>query len=349
MRVLLQTAVPEYRLPPFSSLAEAIPDLLIVTGGEYFEADITTTPNAESLPIELVRNKFFAGRRGAWQSGVLRRAITAEVLVAELNPRVVTTWIAVVVRRLLRRRTVLWGHATRRGETRVRPARLAMLKWAGAVVAYTHTQAQLLRDYGVKTFVAPNALLPRSEMLPAVASPRDSILYVGRLVAEKRPGRLVDAFSDYLEASGDTGARLLIVGSGAEEEVLRRRIRNSETLQQRVTLFGQVTSQAQLRSIYRAAAASVSPGYVGLSITQSLSFGVPMIVSRNEAHSPEIEAAIDGRTARLVSSPEQWTSAIADALDGSLVSWTAEEISAFARERYALESMVIGLIEAFDT
>ena len=42
---------------------------------------------------------------------------------------------------------------------------------------------------------------------------------------------------------------------------------------------------------YKHALFSVSPGYVGLSITQSFGFGVPMLISEKEHHSPEIDAA----------------------------------------------------------
>ena len=39
--------------------------------------------------------------------------------------------------------------------------------------------------------------------------------------------------------------------------------------------------------------ASISLGYLGLSVTHGLSFGVPIIVSKNESHFPENEALIE--------------------------------------------------------
>ena len=47
-----------------------------------------------------------------------------------------------------------------------------------------------------------------------------------------------------------------------------------------VIFYGHVSEPSELRSVYGASVASLSPGYVGLSVTQSLGFGVPMIVSR---------------------------------------------------------------------
>jgi glycosyltransferase involved in cell wall biosynthesis len=59
-------------------------------------------------------------------------------------------------------------------------------------------------------------------------------------------------------------------------------------------MFGHVGDYARLKEIYRQALASISAGAVGLSITQSLGFGVPMLYSRHDPHGPEIVAAREG-------------------------------------------------------
>ena len=62
-------------------------------------------------------------------------------------------------------------------------------------------------------------------------------------------------------------------------------------------LKGGIYDKNMLEKIYKTALCSISPGYVGLSIIQSFSFGVPMIVSKNENHSPEIDAVIENQNA----------------------------------------------------
>ena len=52
-----------------------------------------------------------------------------------------------------------------------------------------------------------------------------------------------------------------------------------------------------LKQLYFSSLFSISPGYIGLSVTQSFGFGVPMIVSKHENHSPEIEAVKEGENA----------------------------------------------------
>jgi hypothetical protein len=84
----------------------------------------------------------------------------------------------------------------------------------------------------------------------------------------------------------------------------------------------------------------MSPGYVGLSITQSLSYGVPMIVARDEPHSPEIEAMRERFNAITVASDD------AEALAGVMVEMASDrdawlsrraDIAADCAGRYSVE------------
>ena len=86
--------------------------------------------------------------------------------------------------------------------------------------------------------------------------------------------------------------KLLIVGDGPEKKQLERFMLENN-LNDRVNLLGHISDYNKLKELYHKSVVSVSSGYVGLSITQSFSFGVPMIISKNEPHSPEIEAAIE--------------------------------------------------------
>ena len=104
-----------------------------------------------------------------------------------------------------------------------------------------------------------------------------------------------------------------------------------------------------LRAVYDTALCSVSPGYVGLSLIQSLWFGVPAIIARDEPHSPEIEAALEGHNAVIVESDS--VSAMRDALlqvAGHRDDWVARRpaIASACVARYAVESMVASIASA---
>lgn len=345
--VLLQTTIPAYRQPVLDELdARLGAELHVACGVDGFETTVRLA--ADHPRLRLLRNHFLAGRRLLWQSGALSWLVRADVVMLELNPRILSSWLVLVVRRLGGRRTVLWGHAwSRRGAaSRTAPVRHWMRRLGTAVVVYTETQARELRERmpGTTILAAPNGLYPRRLAIDpsAATSPRD-VVFCGRLIESKKPGLLVDAFlaaADRLPPE----VRLVLVGNGPLRGDLEGRTRSQEP--GRVLFRGETTDYESLREIYATALVSVSPGYVGLSLIQSLWFGVPAIIARDEPHSPEIEAAVEGQNAVMVESDS--VPALSDALLRVVEQrddWLARRpaIAASCVDRYSVESMVASL------
>ncbi|KGQ20242.1 putative Glycosyl transferase [Lysobacter dokdonensis DS-58] len=175
-------------------------------------------------------------------------------------------------------------------------------------------------------------------------APTDFI-YVGRLVASKKVDILLHAFRLFVAVHPES--QLHIVGTGDQYAMLQGVVRDHSI--PGVTFHGHIAELNDLRAIYDTCVASVSPGYVGLSVTQSFSLGVPMIISRNEPHSPEIECVVDGVNASFFE-----TDAPAS-LCGEMESWygragqhddRAAAIAADCKNRYSVERMVAGFVEA---
>ena len=104
-----------------------------------------------------------------------------------------------------------------------------------------------------------------------------------------------------------------------------------------------------MRQRYGRAFVSVSPGYVGLSIVQSLSFGVPMIYARGERHCPEIEAAIEQFNSQSVApnTPQAFADALIEfARDRAAWSERRVRIADSCRGRYSAELMADRILEA---
>ena len=93
---------------------------------------------------------------------------------------------------------------------------------------------------------------------------------------------------------------------------------------------------------------SVSPGYVGLSITQSFGFGVPIIIGRDEPHAPEIECAIEGKNCAFFASdnPQDFADKMLEFYTNK-ETWSAKKASLanYAREKYSVEKMVEPFLE----
>lgn len=346
---LIQSALPSYRRALLLELGRRVPNLEVFVGETLFDGTVRTEGDLPITPTGL-RNLFFAGRRLLWQRGALVPGITADVAILELNPRIVSVWVTIAARRVLGRPTILWGHAwPRKGRGACTDRIRSVLRGqADTLITYTASEAEALRTERphITVIAAPNALYGRSDIRPAPISKPHTFLYVGRLTAEKKPDLAVRAFALAAPDIGDT--RLILVGSGSE---LSRLVDLAAELQvaDRVDFVGSITDPVLLRERYAHAIASVSPGCVGLSIVQSLGFGVPMIVADTEPHGPEVEAVVVGQTAEWFESDS--ASSLADALRNFYQSrdvWLPrrDELSAWSRERYSAERSAAGFVEA---
>jgi glycosyltransferase involved in cell wall biosynthesis len=349
---LLQNVCPNYRQEPFS--------LLCAHWGKRFEilaGRLSFDPTASTevdLPgcLQLVENRFLFRRRLLWQRKAMRKLIASDVAILELNPRNLTTWLPLIVRRVLQRYTVVWGHAWPRDGRGANTdwLRNGMRRLADSLLVYTDTQRLELLSLmpSAKVYVAPNSLYRRNQMSAAIDGLATNIVFVGRLVPAKKPLLLLESFARAIARDLPPNYNLVFAGDGPEREQIEVILSERPILRGRVTLLGHI-SPSEVQHIYRTALVSVSPGYVGLSITQSFSFGVPMIVARDEPHAPEIEAAVDGVNAILV--PSDAPDALADALldvVGRSADWLGrrEGIARDCAARYTVEKMVEGIIAA---
>lgn len=348
---LIQTTIPDYRTELIAGLRDSVETLSVFTGESGFEPTIRLATTEEAT---LAKNVFMARRRLLWQRGCLSAALRADVTIAELNPRILSTWAILAIRRALGRPTLLWGHAwPRRGpEAATDTVRQLMRRLATGLVVYTDTQAQELavRMPGKQIHSAPNGLyLRRHAVSNTGARPARSAIFVGRLVPTKKPLLLLEAFASVLERL-PADARLVFVGDGDLRGELERQAK-SKGIDQRVDFTGSVSEFGSLRALYWDALVSVSPGYVGLSLIQSLWFGVPMIIARDEPHAPEIEAAQIGTNAIFFESDsvEGLGAALIDAYEAR-EHWLsrASDIARACTERYAVESTVASLVDAID-
>ena len=350
--VLLQTAIGDYRQAVLECVKDRLgQSFLVLAGTEYFDGTTKTRVQLGDN-LRLIKN-FFVARRASFQVGCWRETISAEAAILELNPRIISVWALVCIRRALNRRTALWGHSSSRagpdkGGTLLRDT---MCRLAKRVVAYTETEGRRFKSRmpDLDVVVAPNALYPARLIKPAIGQdPPTNIIFVGRLVREKKPFVLLEAFAKTKDEL-PIDVRLVFVGAGPDAATLASRA-NQLGVGNRVDFTGHVGGYEALKAIYENAIAAVSPGYVGLSLTQCLSFGVPMIISRDEPHSPEIEAAQEGANCLFFSTDNSHD--LADKLRmicSERREWfdRRAEIATTCSRRYSAELMADGLLKAF--
>ncbi len=120
--------------------------------------------------------------------------------------------------------------------------------------------------------------------------PGGYLLFVGRLVPEKAPDRLIEAFR---RVPGDT--QLAIVGDSSWTGEFTEQIRAAAALDPRVVLTG-FQFGASLAALYEHAAGFVQPSFVeGLPLTllEAISHGLPVLVSDIGPHLEVLGATRD--------------------------------------------------------
>lgn len=319
-------------------------DFQIYAGdADFGGSPISTSAAWESF--ERVENHFLMGGRFLWQKGCFRNLLNAEETILNSNMRMLSNNVLLILRKMMGRRTVLWGHAE--GQSGFAATlRGLYLRFCDGFIAYTESQADFMRSRYpfLKVWVAANSCVSVQDCRPVEASLDEvnSFLYVGRLVEKKKVRLLLDAFIEGVTSGVlNNDIRLVFVGDGAERSSLENRVRESGLLD-RVEFVGHISNIEELRGYYARAICSVSPGYVGLSATQSFSFGVPMLIARDEFHSPEIEACQEGFNAQFFESNNtvQLALMLKKMLEDKSI-WLEKrgEISNWTRSKYSFEVM----------
>jgi glycosyltransferase involved in cell wall biosynthesis len=347
---VLQLAMPHYRQHFLDCLREEATEddeLIFMVGDEHFGVGVTTAVDSPFLR-RTGNNRFVAGRRLAWQRGVVRPAILADTAVVELNPRILSTWFVLVARSLLRRRTLGWGHAWPRAGKHARSDQLRRVVRSlsdGLIVYIDEDRDALLADgYKKRIYVAPNAIA-RSSHQQAIApqSKRSSLVWIGRLAEAKKPQLAINAFRIAIPELPDS-TNLLVVGDGPERVNC---IASAGDLVDsgRVQFLGFVEEQC-LAQLLGSAIASIASGYVGLNATQSIGYGCPIVYPSGEPHSPEVATLNESNS---VSFPRDDPAALARAMieaERAQDRFDREAISRHMRETFSADRMASNFLSA---
>ena len=119
---------------------------------------------------------------------------------------------------------------------------------------------------------------------------KNKVLFVGSLDKRKQNDILIRAFH---RINKENKIILCIIGDGAELSYLKSLVKELK-IEKNVTFEGKITDVNTLKNYYRESIVSVSFGQAGLSVLQSLGYGVPFITKINAISGGEKTNIIDG-------------------------------------------------------
>lgn len=320
-RVLIQNPMfPPYRVDLFKGLSNSSTlDPTFSFGLAHPDTSLVDVTEDHGLKLLPVKNHFVRNHTLTIQRGLLDhvRSQKWDAMIASFDPRMVMNLLA---RRIARRqgtRFIWWGHGIRPRQRFGSIYRRLALD-ADAVILYSGEGKRKLAELGVpaeRLFVAWNSIDTQAidSLRLQTWESRYRILTIGRLVAGKKIDLLLRAFHRALVDLPDSVV-LSIVGEGPELAGLRA-LADELGIDKRVEWVGAVYDQVGLAPLFNTSLCSVAPGAVGLSIIQSLAFGVPMVYAQEEPHGPEVEALVPNLNsyAFLADSESELASVLIDA------------------------------------
>lgn len=290
---LQQRVLPAYRSTFFDALAAACENGLSVFAGQPRPAEaITTVDHLQEARYIPARNHHLGRVNSPFyiclQSGLLSWLIEwqPDVLIAEANPRYLTTRLGVNWMHAKGRPVLGWGLGVPPAggslERAREPGRQRFLSMFDGLIAYSQRGAEEYRAQGFpaeRVFVAPNVVASPPEEPPLERSPafvdRPVILFVGRLQARKRIDNLLHACTTL---PTQLQPHLLIVGDGPERGEFQAL---AEAIYPQ-TEFPGTLQGPELVTYFRKADLFVLPGTGGLAVQQAMAHALPVIVAEGD-------------------------------------------------------------------
>ena len=292
-----QRVLPTYRAPFFDLLASACDgEMSLFAGLPRPNEGIETTNRLQVAKYHAGKNIHLFG--GAlylcYQLGLLHwlQSLNPDALIAEANPRYLSTSSAVRWMHTRKKPVLGWGLGSPRVNGLRKRRRLSFIRQFDALIAYSQRGADEYAELGFpheKIFVAHNSVSPPPDFSPptrpSTLVTKPNILFVGRLQARKRIDSLLKAC-----ARLQPNPRLTIVGDGPERESLQSLAKEVYPSAE----FIGARHGAALAPYFKEADLFVLPGTGGLAVQEAMSYRLPVIVAQGDGTQDDLVRTENG-------------------------------------------------------
>ena len=227
------------------------------------------------------------------------------------EPYGVSSWLILIINRIMGKKTYLWSHGWYGSEGRLRKrVKKLYFNLSNGVFLYGNYAKNLMIQEGIsehKLHVIYNSLDYDRQKELRVGLEKQSVyqehfandwpvvIFVGRLRSNKKLELLVEAQHLALER-GVYEFNLVIIGEGESRQSLEELAQQFGTARN-IWFFGPCYDEEKLARLIFSADLCVSPGNVGLTALHTLSYGTPVITHDNfSSQMPEFESIEAGRS-----------------------------------------------------
>lgn len=291
---LVTNSIPHYRVPLYNLLAQRF-EFTVFHSGEIVRG------NCEFSQVRLRCYELgpFNIQPGLLFSGLKR--FDSIIYMCDIR------WLlSIIVFYCLRRkvRSIWWG-AWKTGHLFTDRIRLLLLKGSASNIYYCDNHLSSffeMRKKNIDQFVANNTVYVENHSDTSAKSyGKNRIISVGSLNQRKRLDLIITAI--YKMKLQGLQYFLDLVGSGPQKELLIGMV-DGLGLSDNITFHGQITDEHRLMELYSNSFVSVSLGQAGLSVLQSMAYGVPFVTFENAISGGEKTNIINGYNGLLLPSGE---------------------------------------------
>jgi len=309
---IIQREIPHYRIRFFEELYAQgrLQNLEIQV---YTGAPPIQVASSPAFPYRVLPVHYFGKKNSGscWMHG-LEKAITgSDIVVAPQELQCLTVPYLWVSRKRICKTWIWWGHGYNfqasvhpSPATNIKEAiKRFMTRRAEGLITYTAAGADYWRKQGlpedrvipycntidVEGLRKAGSEIPKEQLMELShklgIEGKRVLLFSGRLYAEKKVDFLLRAFALLKKSYPDVA--LLIIGDGEERVNLQQSAKQLEL--QDVHFLGERVDPKDTAAYFSLADLMVIPGLVGLAIVHGFAYGLPLVTTQHDFHSPEIE------------------------------------------------------------
>lgn len=281
-RVLfLSNTIAHYRVPIYNMIAEKY-DLTFIYSLEAKKSTIDQC-NFKVLFLPVLKIwKFYKHKTNIYKICKNFDVVIADEDIAWLD------YITLTLRKNRKFRLIYWGIGVPASYTRRYGEASKFHYWlfkffykkADGIIFYSSKPINLYINWGIpkhKLYVANNTV--EIKQIPYSSVKRTDLLFIGSLYKQKGIFSLLEA---YLNAFNNNSSipNLNIVGGGEELDKIKEWV-NGKNLKSKINILGPIYEENKKCEIFSKSIACISPNQAGLSVLESMGYGIPFITIKN--------------------------------------------------------------------
>jgi len=307
--VVVQTILPHYRSSYFNRIVESPDwDVKVLSGSSD---EIPSFLLKMGKIFDNLKNKRFrvGGHTFIFQLGLFRYLRTfrpEHIVFSGPDLHIVSTLIAFVYFKLFTNiKLHWWTHGLTKNGQITRTIQQLFMRFSDSVLTYEVAGKETIikslnwpsskisvlkngiseQDYGFLTFDEPTLTGGNKPKERAI-----NLLFAGRLTPQKRCDLLIESLAVLKSKNVDFFAH--IVGDG-KMLVQCKMVARELGISDQVKFYGSVYGE-ELKDIFLTSDLFILPGKIGLSVVHALSYGLPVLSTDKDIHSPEVAIIQDG-------------------------------------------------------